>query len=309
MDQYPHLYTSQPYAFTFGQIVHTVDRVRLRLGPGLAEQVLRLVPANTSCEIMAGVPLCGNELIWWRVDAGGHRGWIAEAAPGGAPLLAPVSLRQQQQVIYQEAERLDLAPSVALAVFAVESAPYDVPGPHLALNFEPHILSDALFERSPGNQAKFYRHFAYGDPPWTAQRWRLDVAEAWRTLGGDQHNERQAIDLACRLFGREIVLRATSMGPGQIMGFNHTMMGYPDACGMFDAWRVDYLAAVRGFFRYIEETELVRPLRQRDWLAFAGGYNGEGNQDRYAAKLIEAIGYVEAGDTIARGFAGRRIFG
>ena len=225
---------------------------------------------------------------------GDHVGYIAEESPSGAPLLAAASIEQQRQVINQEAERLDIAPAAAMAVFVAESAPHDLPGPYLVLNFEPHILSEHLFTHAVGNQGIFFRHFGFGSPPWTDQRWRPDPSQPWRSLGGNQDNERQAIDLACHLFGREATLRAVSMGPGQIMGFCHDIMGYPDARTMFDAWRADPLAAVRGFFRYIETVDLAWAIRERNWEAFAAGYNGAGNVGAYAERIATAVAYMES---------------
>lgn len=292
MNPYPHLYADRPLAFTERQTVYTVDYVRVRRSAGLSAFTECVLEPELAVEIVAGVPISADGLTWWPVLAEHHRGWIAESAPDGAPLLAATSIETQRQVIYQEAERLDLPPALAMAVFAVESAPADIPAPHLVLNFEPHILGDYLFTHVTGAQARFFARFGYGSPPWTNQRWRTDDG-VWRSLGSGQHNERCAIDLACRLFGREAALRATSMGPGQIMGFNYEQMGYSSAAAMFDDWRANHLAAVRGFFRYLEWAELLHAIRAQDWKTFAIGYNGIGNARTYVEKLTVAVAFAK----------------
>jgi hypothetical protein len=305
---YPHLYTDKPVAFCDDQAIYTADLARLRQRPGLDGQVSALLPASRELRIFDSRPRVVDGLTWWPVQCGARLGWIAEESPAGTPILAPITSQQQQQVIAQEAERLDLLPSVAMAVFAVEAAPHDLPGPHLPLSFEPHILGDHLFKTVPGAQARFYRHFTYGDPPWTVQGWRAQQYDPFVPLGGAQHNERQAIDLACGLFGREIALKATSMGPGQVMGFCHEQMGYPDAATMFTCWCNDRLAAVRGFFRYIEITGLIEPLQQGDWATFAAGYNGSGTETLRAAQIGRAVDFMANPGITERAF-GRRIVG
>lgn len=306
MVPYPHLYADQQYAFRAEQQIYTVARAKFRLGAGLDRSVIRLLSTGAVVQVLNTEPTAADGLWWWRVRNDATSGYIAEAAQNGVPILASISITQQQQVIYQEAERLDLSPEIALAVFAVESAPHDLPGPHLPLNLEPHILIDYLILTAPAQRNTFFNHFAYGSPPWTDQGWSYGPDSNWMPLGLDQHNQRLAIDLACRLFGREAALRATSMGPGQIMGFNHKEMGYTDARTMFDTWRAEPLAAVRSFFRYLETSGLLTPLRQRDWEAFAMGYNGVGNHQSYAAKLARSVDYMET--ATAHGSA-RRICG
>lgn len=305
MANYPNLYLDQPYVFQVAQQIWTVDRARLRAWPGLDQPVLALVREGTACKVCHTEPTFIDGLTWWPLRCSSHaqRGWMAEAAANGAPILSSVSVTQQQQVIHQEAERLDLSHTIALAVFAIESAPNDLPGPHLILNLETHILDDYLMSTDATQRNRFFHHFAYGSPPWTDQRWRS--GSQWLILDTDQHNQRQAINFAATLFGREAALRATSMGPGQIMGFNHADMGYPDACTMFDTWRAEPLAAVRGFFRYLETSGLVEPLRQRQWTEFAMGYNGLGNHDYYADRLARAVAYMESTTASAPALARR----
>lgn len=307
MANYPNLYLDQPCAFAAHQEVWTVDRARLRAWPGLDQPVLSLVREGTCCKINYYTPTHVDGLTWWPLLCNGRSGWMAESAANGSPILSSISVTQQQQVIHQEAERLDLSHTVALAVFAIESAPNDLPGPHLILNLETHILSDNLPTNDPDQRSRFYHYFDYGSPPWADQRWRTGAGSPWLILDADQHNQRRAINFAAMIFGREAALRSTSMGPGQIMGFNHADMGYPHACAMFDTWRAKPLAAVRGFFRYLETSGLIAPLRQKQWTEFAMGYNGLGNHDYYADRLARAVTYMESAAPAAPALARRTV--
>lgn len=51
---------------------------------------------------------------------------------------------------------------------------------------------------------------------------------------------------------------------------------------------------MRGFFRYIETVELAWALQERDWAAFAAGYNGAGNVEEYAERIATAVAYMES---------------
>ena len=59
---------------------------------------------------------------------------------------------------------------------------------------------------------------------------------------------------------------------------------------MFDDFQTGEEAQVRAFFRFVENQHLVQSLRQKDYVAFARGYNGPGQPEFYAG-IIQ--GYVD----------------
>jgi hypothetical protein len=49
---------------------------------------------------------------------------------------------------------------------------------------------------------------------------------------------------------------------------------------------------VAGFFNFVEQNGLVRFILSADWRGFTRRYNGPGNVEVYAGKLIQALKVV-----------------
>lgn len=90
----------------------------------------------------------------------------------------------------------------------------------------------------------------------------------------------------------EIALRSASWGLGQIMGFNYAAAGYGTAHGMVMDFLDDEEMHLRAMFRFIWDKGLDKYLRQRNWKAFAAGYNGPGfAKNGYDKKLAERFAH------------------
>lgn len=271
--------------FLPGQRVFTVHYANLRVTPGYKNKqphdLLTTLAPDTAVQVIAG-PICADELDWWQIDGG----YVAESDPADTPLLAPISIAALTQFIAGEAARYALAPHVAQAVFRVEAGPLAVPSARMAVRLEAHVLLDNIT-----NIMTWTRHFTYASASaaYEGHRWRPTPTAPWQPLHKNQRTERAAIDLACKLFPREAVLRSISMGCGQVMGFHHQLLGYDSASSMADAWQHSYYEQVRGFFRFIAARQLVQSLQAGDWTQFAAGYNGAGNVEVYAARLKAAV--------------------
>ena len=75
---------------------------------------------------------------------------------------------------------------------------------------------------------------------------------------------------------REAAIRSCSWGLGQIMGFNHGMVGYPSAEEMVKAFAADEDNQLEAIIDFIVKAGLDDEIRRRDWAGFARGYNGPG---------------------------------
>lgn len=74
---------------------------------------------------------------------------------------------------------------------------------------------------------------------------------------------------------REIALESASWGEFQIMGFHWKALGYETLQQFINAIYSGPAGHLDAFVRFIEANPtLVRALRDKDWTAFARGYNG-----------------------------------
>jgi hypothetical protein len=212
--------------------------------------------------------------------------------------------RQVAQIWNEKGEFIDSARgsierAVAVAVMAAESGGAGTSeGGTPVVRFENH----KLFKNNEGltvnwgssNNETFDNHFR---PRSGAENHEINVQGAkeggeWTRFHGSQSMEREAIDLAARLGDMETALRCTSIGAGQVMGFNATALGYDSAEAMYEAMSSDINRNVGGVFDFIAANpEAGKALEANDFVAFAAKYNG--------AKYADGYGKV-IGDHVAR---------
>jgi hypothetical protein len=95
---------------------------------------------------------------------------------------------------------------------------------------------------------------------------------------------------------RRAALRSTSWGIGQVMGFHAETLGHPDVEAMVAAMVESEDAQVAAMVAFIVHKGLRAALQQRDWRAFALGYNGQNfAKNRYDEKLAEHHGRLASG--------------
>jgi hypothetical protein len=84
-------------------------------------------------------------------------------------------------------------------------------------------------------------------------------------------------------------LKSASWGMGQIMGFNHRVVG-ADTVQDFVAANLDSEAnQIRFMLKFIQNSGLLDEVRDLNWAAFAHGYNGPGYAaNAYDVKLAAA---------------------
>ena len=76
---------------------------------------------------------------------------------------------------------------------------------------------------------------------------------------GNQNLEWQVFEFA-RNLNEPAAMRSISMGGPQIMGFNHSRIGYDSAREMFDTFQADIRYHVLGLFDFIKGSGTTSPL-------------------------------------------------
>jgi hypothetical protein len=160
--------------------------------------------------------------------------------------------------IYQQARTFSLPVDAALAVFWVESnQAYDPRSGLVIIRFEP-----AVFRRKSGQSVSYSRG---------------GQQDEWRNLA------------RAHAVAAEAALLSTSYGLPQLMGFNWHVTRHPSLPAMIIAFQNSCVEQVAGFFAFVAQNGLVRPILQGDWRSFTRGYNGPGNVEEYSGKLIRAL--------------------
>lgn len=202
-------------------------------------------------------------------------------------------------LLLAEANRLEIDPGAVVAVLATEASgqPFGPDG-RMVIRFENHLFYHYWGKQ---NEALFRQHFAFSSTEkWKEHRWRPASDVPWQDCHSTQAGEWQIFEFARELDERAAML-ALAMGAPQIMGFNHTAIGYTSVQAMFNAFH-DVRAQLTSLFRFMEVNDLVDVVRRGDFLTFAKIYNGPG-QAEYYKSLIER--YLTAYQTL-RGFAPAR---
>jgi hypothetical protein len=192
--------------------------------------------------------------------------------------------------------RAQIVPAAALAVWNVESGNFPFLKGRPVLRLECHKLWEEWGHTDP---ERFDAHFQFGGHAgvtglaWTNHRFKQGEGD-WRNLHGTQQQEYEAFALARRLAGFEVACRVSSFGGPQVMGFNHSKLGYPDAVALYRAFGRSLRSQVLGFFDFCQNEDLFPALKARDWHTFARVYNGPSRTDSYAEKINDAFILAEA---------------
>lgn len=90
---------------------------------------------------------------------------------------------------------------------------------------------------------------------------------------------------------RKAALECSSWGYGQIMGFNHAVVGYESAEAMVEAFRLSVAAQIRAVMEFLINRGLAAALRGLDAQRIAEVYNGSGYAvNAYDIKLMFYFG-------------------
>ncbi len=176
------------------------------------------------------------------------------------------------------AKEFDIEPAALLSVAEVESggkAFASVDGRlEPLIRFEAHYfdrrLSNGARDRARAEGLASPQAGAVANPPSQSARWTM--------LG-----KAAAID-------RQAAYESVSWGLGQVMGAHWAWLGYADVDALVAEARAGAAGQARLMARYIAKARLAAALRERDWEAFARGYNGPGYK-RYSYHLKIAAAY------------------
>ena len=94
---------------------------------------------------------------------------------------------------------------------------------------------------------------------------------------------------AAAQYHRDSALESASWGIGQVMGYHWQTLGYPSLQAFINAMYKDEVSQLNAMCRYIKVNNLVNALKNKDWKAFARGYNGAAYaKNSYDVKLGNA---------------------
>ena len=94
---------------------------------------------------------------------------------------------------------------------------------------------------------------------------------------------------AAAQYHRVSALESASWGIGQVMGYHWKVLGYATLQVFINAMYKDEASQLEAMCRYIQVNGLVNALKNKDWKAFARGYNGSAYaKNSYDVKLANA---------------------
>ncbi|WP_137905489.1 N-acetylmuramidase family protein [Chryseobacterium sp. 2VB] len=94
-----------------------------------------------------------------------------------------------------------------------------------------------------------------------------------RPGGYTKENEHARLDKAAKL-NRTAALKSASWGKFQIMGFNHSLVGFPVLQDFINAMYKSEGEQLKAFVKFIKANKLDDELRDKRWSDFARIYNG-----------------------------------
>jgi hypothetical protein len=157
------------------------------------------------------------------------------------------------------------------AVASVESigSGFDSEGRPVIL-YEPHLFSRLT-----------NRKYDEAFPLLSSSKWN----KALYNQGGTSYEK---LEIASAL-DRSAAFQACSWGIFQILGMNYKLCGFPSVDAMVQAIFKNEREHLLAFVRFLQSKRLDQFLRNKDWAAFAHGYNGPlYKQNRYDETLQKA---------------------
>lgn len=164
---------------------------------------------------------------------------------------------------------VDLATVKAIAAVESRGSGFDSEGRPVIL-YEPHLFSRLT-------DCKYDEAF-----PWlSSKKWN-------KTLYNQGGTSWEKVEIASAL-DRSAALQSCSWGAFQILGMNYKLCGFSNVDAMVQAMFKNEGEHLLAFVRFVQSKRLDQFLRNKDWPAFANGYNGPlYQQNKYDEKLEKA---------------------
>lgn len=201
--------------------------------------------------------------------------------------------------VSQFAAQNQIDPRIVQAVLSVESGDTALVSGKPVIRVEVHRLEREAAKSGQLDQlrTKFGRNSEPGKP-WTGHLMNGQPLHGQRgeTLAQSQRREHEALRFARELLGDEPALRSTSIGLGQVMGFNAEAAGFPSALAMYedakrgrDAQRLQFLQ----FLANDRNGQTLAALKDGNLALFGQFYNGAkvgtAQNRNYVGKLKAAM--------------------
>jgi hypothetical protein len=199
--------------------------------------------------------------------------------PGGQTWNTLIGIGRVKGSLNELAAKYDLEPAVILAIQSVESGNngYLADGRPKIL-FEGHIFWKMLKAagKNPADYVKGNEDILFE---------KADRSKYTRGMSEYARLEKaEKID-------RAAALKSASWGEFQIMGFNHSKVGYPDVESFVEGISKPGAGQIRAVLSFMENNKLLPLVRgpNKQWAKFAAAYNGAGfKKNQYDTKLQKA---------------------
>ena len=179
------------------------------------------------------------------------------------------------QDIARTATKLNVDPATIMAVRAIEASGSGFSGSHLKVRNEAHHFGRLTAHKWTATHPRI-----------SSRSWNAALAPKTQPQAREYVADMAALDV-------DAAFLACSWGAYQIMGFNHHLCGWGTAWHFVQHLSTGEAAQLEALALFLRNSGLVKPLRARDWAAFARGYNGPSYEAHdYDGKLARA--YAQA---------------
>ncbi|MQZ31930.1 N-acetylmuramidase family protein [Acinetobacter haemolyticus] len=188
-----------------------------------------------------------------------------------------MSKKLTKDQIALKAKELGIEAAVLQAVIDVEcrGSGFNTDGTPVIL-FERHVMRQRLIANKKRSVAD------------EMMRKRPDLCNTSSGGYGLYSQQHKKLDDAAK-FDRTSALESCSWGIGQVMGYHWYNLGYDTLQQFINAMYKDEASQLEAMCRYIKNNGLVNALKNKDWKAFARGYNGPAYaKNSYDIKLANA---------------------
>ncbi len=188
-----------------------------------------------------------------------------------------ISKKITSRQIQDQAKSLGIETACLRAVIEVEckSSGFNQDGTPVIL-FERHVMRQRLIANGKADVA--YR----------IMRERPDLCNITSGGYGLYSAQHGRLNVAAQ-YDRTSALESASWGLGQVMGYHWKSLGYASLQAFVNAMYKNEASQLDAMCRYIKVNNLVNALKNKDWKAFARGYNGASYaKNNYDVKLANA---------------------
>lgn len=179
--------------------------------------------------------------------------------------------------IKSAAGRIGCEVNVLHAILDVESGgePFDAQG-RLIILPERHVFWREL----PKSKRARAMTMGLASPKWSKANY-AGLGGAGSDQRWDRLEQMAALD-------ERAALMSVSFGSAQIMGFNHKICGFDSVIAFVQAMAASEASQIDAFLTFLLRSGLAEALRTKDFRAVARRYNGPGQVDYYAGRMVAA---------------------